>query len=322
MNRWIILFSILIYSFAINAQKLSEKEKVERVKYLNQFRDEKSEPFEIEKPQIEIEKPQIEIEKPQIEIEKQEVVDNSDSQLSDNEREDRESQDIAQKLFDRLQQMKIINGKEKGIDKIDSEDTKELLKLIQDQNQQIKEQFEYLSDEDKKNVLDMLNKKIVRDVQISGTGKSGTKKIVDTPNESTTSATMYQLLSTFRLMTEEELETLLYKKMEKHPLEKLTLKFPKIITFISRMLRDRLAIPRLVQVAENKLRLTIFVLINLVLVLFSYYLKKAVYLENKFLHSLRTSVMRFSLLLLIRVGLFVLFFSFNVRPAYEIFQGL
>jgi hypothetical protein len=126
-------------------------------------------------------------------------------------------------------------------------------------------------------------------------------------------------LAPLQKLSEKELSKLLLDNTKGTSAEKYIARFPKLILFCVRLIKDKVAIPNLVKILEDQKRLVRFAATMLTTILLSFFLK---YLLKKEGRAVWKAVvlwfLRFFIITTLRVGVITYFFNEELGPAFKI----
>lgn len=130
-------------------------------------------------------------------------------------------------------------------------------------------------------------------------------------------------LISYRIIPENNLRLMLLQKMNGTSFYKFFIACPKVLLYITKLLRDENALPALYGIIKDRVRLFIFIIVNLVIVIIAWLIKRRLALRSRTLFErFRLWFLRFAIVLSVRVGVLILFFHQDLGPTWRIFVNV
>ncbi|MCP4914725.1 MAG: hypothetical protein GY909_16530 [Oligoflexia bacterium] len=128
-------------------------------------------------------------------------------------------------------------------------------------------------------------------------------------------------LSTFQAQSEPDLINHFTSNVANTPAGPIVKKYPKVMTFFVKLLRDKIALPTLFQILDDRKKLIIFACVNLCTIILGFIIKRKQSVSNNgVFHGITQWFTRFTFLTALRIGIFIGFYGALARPSWNIFK--
>lgn len=120
-----------------------------------------------------------------------------------------------------------------------------------------------------------------------------------------------------------EIKNEFLNKSKKIPaLHDFLVKFPSILEFFARFLKDKDALPTLASILNNKTKLIIFVLCNFGTIILGMIMKRFSRRKIGFFASIRSMLFRVMILYSVRISIIIFFYGKELYPTWKIFEDI
>ena len=174
-------------------------------------------------------------------------------------------------------------------------------------------------------IQELLQRSQVRDNSNQNIFKSSWDYLIGSSNDENMpkpSAMLSQVLVIFQDMPDERLRNMFTGKLEGTFLEKWSNKFPKVLEFFILLLKDQAVLPSMAQMMDDRRKLIIFFICNIVVFVVGFIWKRAnrnaekTYFERAIIDRIKYSFVFWG----VRIGLVVFFFHQELTPFGRLFK--
>ena len=130
-------------------------------------------------------------------------------------------------------------------------------------------------------------------------------------------------LSTFQAQSESDMIKQFTANVSNTPAGPIVKKYPKVMVFFVKLLRDKIALPTLFQILDDKKKLIIFAVVNLCTIVLGFVIRRKQSASNNgVFHGITQWFTRFTFLTALRIGIFIGFYGALARPSWNVFKGV